>query len=144
MKQLIQLLIVALPFISYAQTVNVNEYNPYIEQDGVLIQVGEGEYIDDTNNTSHTRYFFRYLNNTNEDVIISFNKELYYGNQCLGCGSNNEEQTFSVKVKANSMRALDSNYYDKTFSIFIKDNNGWIKKQLTDFKLTNIQISKIK
>jgi hypothetical protein len=144
MKLLLQTLFFTCSLLSYAQEVSVNNLNQLLEKEGVKIFVGEGVFEEASNNTSHARYFFTFQNTTDKDLMLKFNKELYYDGICQNCGSDSDEQHYSVMLKANSTASYEENPRDKTYSIFIKDNHGWIKKQLTDFKFINVQISTVK
>ncbi|HLW30573.1 MAG TPA: hypothetical protein VKX29_06920 [Brumimicrobium sp.] len=142
MKFILQILLVSFSFLSYAQEITVNDINPYQEIEGVIIYIGEGTFEKSSNNTQHVRYFFKFQNTTSKDILLKFNKELYYDGVCYKCESNSDEQQYSVLVKANSIASYEEHPYDKVYSIFVKDNNNLIKKKLTDFKLKNIKISK--
>jgi|SRR5690554_1020501 len=144
MKLILQTLLFTFSLFSSAQEFTLNDFNPLLEKDGLIIHVGEGIFIETSNNTSHTKYFFKFQNTTNEDLILQFNKELYYDGECYGSDNTEGEQQYRITIKANSVASFEENPYDKSYSVFKKDNNGWIKKQLTDFKLTHVQISKVK
>jgi hypothetical protein len=140
MKILTLLFLLTTTLFSFSQEATIRSYQQLKTENGVTIYVGEGTYKVSSNNTSHSRYFLKYENTTNQEVTISFNKEMHYRETCYGCDSNNQEQQFSIVIPVNTTYSFDENHNDKRYYIFRKDNNGWITKELTDFSIKNINI----
>ena len=122
------------------QNVEIGEYEPVFSENNIVMSVAEGTYTE--SNRSHVRYFLKYENYTNFPVELTFQKELHYGDQCYGCDDNGEQE-YTVKIPANSTLVFDEDHRSKSFYIFVKDENGWIKRQLTGFEIKNIKINQL-
>ena len=87
----------------------------------------------------HERIVFRYENQTNQELVLRFNRELIYAPNAETIV---QEQDFEVVIPANTSLSYDaSQSYDKTYYVFSKDLKGTIKRSLMDFKLTNLQVN---
>lgn len=138
MKQL--LLVLGVSFSigqSLCQTAEIGDYSALFSENNVALSVAEGTFSE--SGKTHIRYFFKYENHTNEAVELSFQKELHYGDDCYGCNGE-DEFTYSVKIPPNSTLVFDDDHKSKAFYIFVKDKEGWIQRQLTDFEIKNIKI----
>lgn len=138
-------LLLSLGFFSFfgglfSQDVSIGEYETIFSSNNIVLSVAEGTFEED--NKKHVRYFLKYENYTNFPVELSFNKELHYGDQCSGC-SGDDEQKFKVTIPANTTLEFDENHRSKDFYIFVKDENGWIRRQLTSFEIKNVKIEEL-
>jgi hypothetical protein len=122
---------------SLSQSNRVGDYEPIFSEDNIVMSIAEGIYNNDGKN--HVRYYIKYENYTNFPVELSFQKELHYGDDCYGC-NDNDEQNFTLTIPANSTLVFNDENRSKTFYIFVKDQEGWIKRQLTDFDIKNIKL----
>lgn len=123
-----------------SQTANIGEYNTVYSENNIVMSAAEGTFTQ--SNKEHVRYFLKYENYSNFPVELSFQKELHYGDDCYGCGDN-DEQTYTVTIPANTTLVFDDKNTSKDFYIFVKDNEGWIKRQLTEFEIKNIKIEQL-
>lgn len=138
MKRLLLLLGISLSMsYGFCQTTDIGDYSALFSKNNIELSVAEGTYS--KSGKTHIRYFLKYENHSSEAVELSFQKELHYGDDCYGCNGA-EEQTYSVTIPANSTLVFDDEHNDKAFYIFVKDKEGWIQRQLTDFKIKNIKI----
>lgn len=104
------------------------------------IEVFQSDYTHEvtSNNHSHERVIFKYTNLTNKNISFSISREHYYDGKCSGCKGN--ENSFQVSLSPNESKEFDAvNNKDKTYYVFKKDNRGFIKRQLTDLKITKIK-----
>lgn len=127
---------------SFCQDVEIESFDVIFENELVKVSLSEGKYIEKSRNLSHSRYFLQYENLSNEEVEITLLKELHYGEKCYGC-DNNEESYRKIVIPPNSILTYDQENKSKDFYFFIKDDNGLIKSQLTDFKIKVIKTTKL-
>lgn len=104
--------------------------------DSISISVKEIHYQDVTNGMDHQRLVFKYENSTSSPLEINFNRELIYnGKKYL------QEEDFSIQIPANgTLQYDDSKNKNKTYYIFKKDNNGWIKNTLDTYTIIHIKV----
>lgn len=127
---------------AYSQNFSIENYEPIFQNDLVKISVSEGIYTEESRNLSHSRYFIKYENLTNEEIEVTILKELHYGARCYGC-NDNEESYKKITVPANTTLSYSDENKDKRFYFFVKDNNGLIKSQLTDFTIRIVKTTKL-
>lgn len=87
--------------------------------------------------TKHERVVFRYTNLSDQNINISFNRNLIYNGVCYGCDK--VDKKFVVQLKAKEVKEFSSVNKDKSFYVFSKDLKGTITKTLDSFQLTNIE-----
>lgn len=140
MKRIL-LLLLLFPFINgFAQEkISHGQYSPQVQQDGITISVADGTLENSANDISQQRLFLQFSNDNTYAVTIKFIKETHYGSKCYGC-ENEVENVMSVTIPAKTTYTFDKNHKNSAYYIFKKDNKGFIKETLTDFKLTNITI----
>ncbi len=85
----------------------------------------------------HERIVFRYTNLSNQNITITFNRNLVYNGICYGCDK--PEKNYSVQLNAKEVKEFSDVNKSKTFYFFSKDLKGTIKKTLDSFQLTNIE-----
>jgi len=80
------------------------------------------------------------ITNTNPIVkTVIFHHDTYYGTDyCWTC--DNEEYTFTFKLKPNETIIGSLTDRSKGLTVFVKDHTGKIKEVLSDFKLSNFQV----
>jgi hypothetical protein len=104
--------------------------------DQYSLSVAEVEYDSASDGIHHQRIVFKYENYSNTPLELSFNREVQYGEIAT-----TQEQTFKVSIPAKAVVEYgDATKYDKTYYIFKKDYKGTIKKELKDFKITNLSV----
>jgi hypothetical protein len=142
MKNLLLAVVLIASTTAYSQKFLVENYEPIFQNELVKVSVGEGIYTEASRNLSHSRYFIQYENLTDDEIEVTILKELHYGDQCFGC-NNNEESHKTIVVPANSTLSYGENNKGKGFYFFVKDNNGLIKSQLTDFTIKIVESKKL-
>lgn len=139
MKRLLLFASLFASVILYSQNnTTIGEYELTFQNDLVEVSLAQGDWEDVSRNISHARYFIQYKNLTNEEIEITLNKELHYGNQCYGCNGS-EESYKTIIVPPNTTLSFNQENNDKRFYFFVKDNNGLISRQLSDFQIKIIQ-----
>lgn len=126
----------------FSQDFTIGDYQVTYQDEDVKVSLAEGTYSEESRNLSHSRYFIQYENLTDKDIEITLQKELHYGENCYGCESN-EESYKTVELSPNATLSFDENNKDKRFYFFVKDNNGLIKSQLTDFTIKIVKIKQL-
>ncbi|MFA5670598.1 MAG: hypothetical protein WC967_15275 [Balneolaceae bacterium] len=110
--------------------------------DNYVIYKSEINYLNKVDDINHQRIIFKYENLTNNEITLHFNRDLTYKN-ANGINEIRQDEDFKVTISANSSIEYDSKKIkDKTFYVFKKDNNGYIKSQLLNFDFININASK--
>ncbi len=131
MKIFTTLLLLLTTCVSFSQ-----DWETYFSDSTIEIQIAQVTYEKPSHNRSHERIAFKYINNTNEDVTVSFNRPNEYdGVKSVA----SEERTFTLSIPANSELHYDDQNKGKSFYLFLKDNNLTIKRALTWFDIENIQ-----
>ena len=142
MKNLLLAVVLITCSTAFSQNFVVENYEPIFQNDLVKVSVSEGIYTEESRSLSHSRYFIQYENLTDEEIEVTILKELHYGDRCYGC-ENNEESHKTIIVPANSTLSYSDENKDKRFYFFVKDNNGLIKSQLTDFTIKIVKTIKL-
>lgn len=126
------LILISLLLLSY--TGFSQEWKDVKTTDAVIISVKEIHYQDVKNDIDHQRLVFKYKNTTSSPIEIHFNRELNYNGKTYP-----QEEDFSINIPANgTLQYNDSKNNNKTYYIFKKDNNGWIKRSLDNYKIINL------
>ncbi len=84
----------------------------------------------------------KYVNNSNQKVILDFNTELYYNGVCKTCNMN--EYRFSVSLNANETIEGECAYgQGGELQFFSKsiDKKVQLSEELTDFELTEFNLT---
>lgn len=142
MKNLLLVVMLIACATAYSQNFSIENYEPIFQNELVKISLGEGVYTEESRNLSHSRNFIQYENLTDQDVEVVILKELHYGDRCYGC-ENNEESQKTIVIPAQTTLSYSEENNDKRFYFFVKDNNGWIKSQLTDFTIKIVKTTKL-
>lgn len=142
MKNLLLAVLLIVCTTTFSQNFTAGDYEAIFQDDLVKVSVAEGVYKEESRNLSHSRYFIQYENLTNEEIEVTILKELHYGDRCFGCNEN-EENFKTIVIPPNSTLSYDENNKDKRFYFFVKDNNGIIKSQLTDFTIKIVKTAKL-
>jgi hypothetical protein len=142
MKNLLLAILLLFSLGAFSQTTIIENYTEVFKNNLVKVSVAEGEFKNESRNLSHSRYFIKYENLTDQEIEVTILKELHYGDRCYGC-NDNEESYKTVTIPANSSLFYDENNTDKRFYFFVKDNNGFIKSQLTDFTIKVVKTIKL-
>jgi len=139
MKKLLMVISIFTCSALYSQNTSIGEYEVIFQNNLVEVSLAEGLYLDNSRNLSHSRHFLQYKNMTSDEVEVTIQKELHYGNRCYGC-EQNEESYKIIVIPGNTTLSYNQENSDKRFYFFVKDNNGLIKHQLTDFEIKIIKI----
>lgn len=103
--------------------------------DQVTISSQEIHYQRTADDVDHQRIVFKYENHTSTPIQITYNRELNYGGDIY-----NGDGGFTVTVPANgTIQYDDSKAHDSNYFIYKKDNKGYIKRSLNEFKITNLK-----
>lgn len=116
--------------MSYSQ-----EWNTYFSDNNLEIQFALFHYEDVSHGKDHQRVIFKYVNLTNHEVNVEFDRKVSYDGQELG---DSPERHFNVTIPANGSVQYDNTHKSKTYYLFSKDNNGMIKRSLSSFDFDNI------
>jgi hypothetical protein len=129
-------LLISLSLILWNLSVFSQEWHSYYSDDKIDIQVMMYDTLDVVHNHNHQRVIFKYINNSNSDVSIRFDRPIAYDGVDLPASS---ERQFTIFIPAESeVRYNNENKSDKRFYIFSKDHNDMIKRNLTAFDIQNL------
>jgi uncharacterized membrane protein len=107
--------------------------------DTVKISVKEIHYQNVTNDIDHQRLIFKYENLTSTPIELHFNRELIYNNK-----KSSQEEDFSIQIPANgSLEYNELENNTKSYYIFKKDNNGWIKRILDNYSIIHLKVNQL-
>ena len=121
-----------------------NQWQTYLEKNGIKIEY----QVVDCNYTSDGIYLkevlFRYTNNNNYAVNLSWNLELYNAQGCTNCSSQNGENTFSLELNTNQIDEADCDLsLDNRHKLFVKRQSTQTSSSaLLNFDFKNFQIVK--
>lgn len=105
------------------------------KNDQFSVSASEIEYKSPSDGVHHQRIVFRYENHTSHPLELSFNREVTYGDAVT-----NDEQNFVVNIPARGIVEYDkSKTHDKTYYIFKKDYENFIKQSLKDYRIINLR-----
>lgn len=108
--------------------------------DNYVIYKGEINYLNKVDDINHQRIIFKYENLTDNEITLTFNRKLVYERSEGGQNELIQDNDFLVRIPAHSsVEYQESNYRNKTFYVFKKDNNGYIKNRLLDYQLLNLK-----
>lgn len=121
-------------FANYAQ-----KWTPVVSTSNYVIYQAEIHYTDKANDIDHQRIIFKYENKTNDAIKLHFKRALNYdGNWAI------QDRGFEITIPAHSSVTYDeSKKYDKSFFIFKKDHQGWIKETLLDYHINDVTLIKL-
>ncbi len=132
MKILFLLLASAMQTVAWSQ----NWIDSYSDE-SVSIQHTKINYVSASDGIHHERIIFKYVNRTDEDIQLSFDRKVSYNLEEL---AESPERTFEVLIPANTtMTYGDDKKHDKTFYIFSADMKGTIKQKLSGFEVINVE-----
>jgi len=131
MKIITTLIVILLHCFVFSQ-----EWTTLQSDEKLSINFSKINYESKSDGINHERIVFQYQNLTNSDLTVTFQRSVSYGaDQSL------QEKTYQITIPANgSIEYNESNAKDKTFYVFAKDLKGTIKRSLSNFEFTNIQI----
>lgn len=137
-------ILIAFALLSFG-SLHAQESNPawklYAEKDGVKIEYRQSDcHID--NSFHQSWYLIRLTNSNTSSVYVNYDMDLYYNEVCKTCGKN--EYKYGQKLAANEvMEGICDFKTLPNLKIFIKFLDIKNKQTLTDFRLSNIKVTKL-
>jgi len=138
MKNLILSLLVFSVFNAFGQP-SIKDA-PYHSEKDVSIYLSFKDCINSAKGTAKQYLFIEIINSSTSNMIVSFDKEMWYDGVCQTCESSSNEYKVEVTVPANSKIAGDCDSTDKNLRIFSKMLNLNKVRKLTKYELKNINI----
>lgn len=114
------------------------EWSEIYKNESLIVSFKTINYTSPSNGHQHERVVFNYENRSNNTIDVTLNRAHYYGNQCYGCEGG--ELTYNLILPPKTTETFDKKNTSKTYYIFKKDLEGFIKKSLTDWKILNVKI----
>ncbi|HXH17716.1 MAG TPA: hypothetical protein VNJ07_01430 [Chitinophagales bacterium] len=136
MKQIFSLAVImmALMRLGMAQEIWQNHYR----SEEVEINFRYVACHDQANDIHKQLVVFRFVNLTDKDLTVSFDKRMWHGDKCTGCERSKENQ-FTVKLAAHQTVAGSCD--DKTKALYIVEKMlEGTSQALTKFELANIRV----
>lgn len=89
---------------------------------------------------------FRYTNNGSSDKMISFNREIYRGDECANCNDEYQnDHKHYILIKSNEVITGEESIMDNealyAFNYFKVKVPGMTAKNISDFRLINLNIT---
>lgn len=141
MKAIISIIFITISSLLFSQS-NNSKWIKYKETKGITISYKYQECIDKKNGLFQELVFFRFENNSDKDVEVSFDFLMNYIKQDEK-SSYKSEQHRKIVLKKNTI--IESNYKEnREFSIFSKFLNYTDKSELNTFDLINLNINPLK
>lgn len=106
----------------------------YQENEVLRIEISDWNALDKKTSKDHDLIIFRYTNLTDQELVVHFKREYDYSNN----GVSTPDTGYNLVLAPNSTSSYMDHQGDKTYYIFKKDNNGWIKSVLIDFRLKDL------
>lgn len=114
------------------------EWSTYKSDEKISIEYSKIDFKSKSDGINHQRIIFQYKNLTSSDLTLTFNRSVSYEQSG---DLTPQEKTYTITIPANgSISYNEDRSKDKAFYIFSKDLKGTIKRSLTNFEITNIQI----
>lgn len=136
MNSIMKLLLTSIFLSFFSLGAFSQDWNVVEQNEQYSIYVAEIDYNSPSDGIHHQRLIFRYQNHTMKSIQLSFNREVKYDGQYI-----KQDRNFVVELSADSYVQYDeSKAYDKLYYIFKKDQQGFIKQSLEDFKITNLRM----
>lgn len=117
----------------------------YFRNDQVTIETMDGLCDNQQSGISKNYIFLRVSNQTNKKIKVSFTREMWYGDDCIGCNGGSET-TSELVLEANQSIEGSCGSATKDLKIFKEMANGseGTKKKLSKFDLKNVTITKVR
>ena len=127
----------------FNKTEDKDEWQLYSEKNGVQIYYKTQECRIESQGLHQEYVLLKFVNTTDENLIVEWDNELWYNNVCRTCGSKTNEHHYEISLSSGDSVeggcSLDS---ERKLRIFSKFLNLQSKSQLTKFELVNITIKK--
>jgi len=144
---LLALALILVGHVATAQTASVTSsslstnWTSVTAKDGVEILALEAEcpYSDGNNQKMVT---WKVVNSNNYDVLVRFNKEIYFDNICSNCSSGSTEYLSTFTLQGNTSINSDCSNYSES-NVFVEFVTWENKKIFTKVDLTEFQVSKL-
>jgi len=144
MKKITTLIVIfIISIISYSFVTNNNDWVEYKTIDGVQIFSKTSNCATEYNSANNEYYVFKYVNNNDYNVRISWKLNLWNNDICRSCNlpsPNEYEQSLDLK----SGQTLEYNCSDKSFAfkIFKSSEKGNIHPKVK-FEFANLSVIKL-
>lgn len=122
----------------HAQT----EWTVYNEVNGVTISQSLQNCSRPADGIYKEYYLLKYTNGNNYDVVLQFNRAVWYNGQCTGCDGGDEHQV-SITLPANDTLTGECTGRDKAYMIFNRMLDNSSKSVLEKFELRDITVTKL-
>lgn len=145
MKNYLSLMLVTLLSTVFSSTY-AQEWNLYKSQGGVDFFYAYAD-CEMQKGFDQRRMLFKYVNNTNHSVQISFDQEIYYNGSCMNCDQVGlPEYHQSFELDANEVRQGTCDLYEQQSNYLMVKFLNVANRQavLTQFELRNINVNPMK
>ncbi len=143
MKKLALFIVLGLLSLTFFSFISSNDWQEYKSLDGVQIFFKTGKCSTEYNKAQNEYYVFKYVNNNNYNIRISWKLNLWNNGICRSCNlPSPNEYELSLDIKAG--QTLEYNCSDKSFAfkIFKKSEKGDIHPEVK-FEFANLNVVKL-
>lgn len=120
---------------------NSSVWKLYAEVDGVKIEYRQSDcHIE--NSFHQSWYLIKLTNTTASKVYLNYDMDLYYNDVCTTCGKG--EYKYGQRLEANQVLEGECSFSTlPNLKVFIKFLDMENRSELSDFKLSNIKVTKL-
>lgn len=130
--------------ISIAGNEKNYEWKTVYETGDLIINYKYGECHIPADGLHQEQVFLQFINHTDKEIKVDYDKELWYNNKCITCNSDGLENHHTLILKpGETAEGSCDNHRDKAFNIVSKVIAPGAKSVLTDFKLNDIKVSDV-
>lgn len=118
------------------------DWRSYYEDNNLTIEVHSVSCHLAARGTHQQILYIQYKNKTNTTIDVSFNRKVWYDDQCIGC-NNEAESKFILTIPplGNISGSCENGPKDKRLSIFQYSLDAVTDRRLTNFELSDIQVT---
>lgn len=127
--------------IPASQAQHASNWRTYYEDQNILIKVQSQDCHLPSKGTDQKIIYLRFENKTNQIVDISFQRKVWYDGQCTGCNAAEQHYQLSLAPQQVLQGSCDDGPKDKRLAIFQASSDGVTSRQLTNYKLDQLQVS---
>ncbi len=126
-----------------SSTFSQSEWSFLEEKDGVKISWKYAD-CDLEMGYDERRVLLRFENTSDQDVLLTYEAELFYDEECLTCDDPNGEYRHEIELRSGTKIAGECSVYSSgAHQFFVRWVSQPNKTELTKFNLANITVQKL-
>lgn len=109
------------------------------ETNEIIITAKTEQCFSVKNGIDHNYKLLSIENKTGSELSVTFEKELWYNNNCVTCEGNPDEHKVSLTIPAENLIQGNCQKDHRELMIFHSSNQEFITDRLTKFQLNNVK-----